>query len=93
GRGLALRQDLADAAARIDALAPGDGAALLAMAQRLFGQDAALTFGLLGSDPYGWKLLRLLFAEWRARGLDGLLGFGADAMESFRRWSQRTLKS
>ncbi|MGC5271528.1 phytoene desaturase family protein, partial [Salmonella enterica] len=24
---------------------------------------------------------------------DGLLGFGADAMESFRRWSQRTLKS
>ncbi|MET3432517.1 phytoene dehydrogenase-like protein [Herbaspirillum seropedicae] len=93
GQGLALRQDLADAAARIDALAPGDGAALLAMAQRLFGQDSALTFGLLGSDPYGGKLLRLLFSEWRARGLDGLLGFGADAMESFRRWAQRTLTS
>ncbi|AYR26550.1 phytoene desaturase family protein [Herbaspirillum rubrisubalbicans] len=93
GQGLALRQDLADAAARIDALAPGDGAALLAMANRLFGQDAALTFGLLGSDPYGWKLLRLLFSQWRQRGLDGLLAFGGESMESFRRWAQRNLKS
>lgn len=93
GRALALRQDLADAAARIDALAPGDGAALLAMAERLFGADAALTFGLLGSDPYGWKLMRLLFAEWRKRGVDGLVAFGGEAIESFRRWSQRHLQS
>src|SRR5690606_23918208 len=32
GQTLALRQDLADAAQRIDALAPGDGAAVAAMA-------------------------------------------------------------
>ncbi|WP_247364655.1 phytoene desaturase family protein, partial [Ralstonia pseudosolanacearum] len=36
GRGLALKQDLNDAVQRLEALAPGDGAALGAMAARLF---------------------------------------------------------
>ena len=51
GRGLALRQDMADAARRLDALSPGDGQALQDMAARMFGEDAALTFGLLGRIP------------------------------------------
>lgn len=93
GRGLALRQDLADAVARIDAIAPGDGTALGAMAERLFGADAELTFGLLSNNPYGWAVLRLLFKEWRKRGVDGLAGFAGDSLESFRRWAERTLRS
>ena len=38
GRGLALRQDMADAARRLDALSPGDGQALQDMAARMFGE-------------------------------------------------------
>ena len=72
GRGLALRQDMADAARRLDALSPGDGQALQDMAARMFGEDAALTFGLLGKNPYSWDLLKLLYSEWRKRGLDGM---------------------
>lgn len=93
GRSLALRQDLDDAARRMDALSPGDGAAFAAAAQRLFGPDAALTFGLLGENPYGWGMVKLLWREWRARGLDGLVAFGGHAMESFRRWGNRELQS
>lgn len=93
GSGVALKQDIEDSVRRLDAWAPGDGQAFGAMAQRLFGDDAALTFGLLGQNPYGAGMLKLLFKEWRRRGLDGLLGFAADALESFRRWSERELQS
>ena len=93
GRGLALRQDMADAARRLDALSPGDGQALQDMAARMFGEDAALTFGLLGKNPYSWDLLKLLYSEWRKRGLDGMTAFAAGALENFRRWSERTLRS
>ncbi|OXR49957.1 MULTISPECIES: NAD(P)/FAD-dependent oxidoreductase [unclassified Pusillimonas] len=93
GQLLALKQDIEDSVKRINAIAPGDGDAFGAMAGQLFGQDAALTFGLLGNSPYSGKVLRLLFSEWRKRGLNGLLQFGADSIESFRRWSERELKS
>lgn len=93
GSGLALKADLADTVRRLDALAPGDGQAIALMAGHLFGRDAALTFGLLGKNPYGLGLLRLLFSEWRKRGLDGLMAFTAEALESFRRWSERTVRS
>jgi phytoene dehydrogenase-like protein len=93
GAGLALKQDLEDSARRLDAWAPGDGAAIGAMARRLFGEDAALAFGLLGQNPYGAGMLKLLFGEWRKRGMDGLAAFAADSMESFRRWADRELRS
>ena len=72
---------------------PGDGQALQDMAARMFGEDAALTFGLLGKNPYSWDLLKLLYSEWRKRGLDGMTAFAAGALENFRRWSERTLRS
>lgn len=93
GAGLALKQDIDDTARRLDAWAPGDGAAIAAMAQRLFGQDAALTFGLLGQNPYGLGMLKLLVSEWRKRGTDGLAAFAADSMEPLRRWADRALQS
>ena len=74
-------------------LSPGDGQALQDMAARMFGEDAALTFGLLGKNPYSWDLLKLLYSEWRKRGLDGMTAFAAGALENFRRWSERTLRS
>jgi phytoene dehydrogenase-like protein len=93
GKALAFRQDLGDTARRLDAHHEGDGTAFAAMAERLFGEDAALTFGLLGESPYGWKMLRLLWSEWRRRGTDGLVSFAGSALENFRRWSHRTLQS
>jgi phytoene dehydrogenase-like protein len=93
GRSLAFRQDVADTAARLDAHCAGDGTAFAAAAERLFGADAALTFGLLGNNPYSWPMLKLLWSEWRRRGLDGLAAFGAQSLESFRRWGTRELRS
>jgi phytoene dehydrogenase-like protein len=92
GRSIALKQDIEDAVRRLDAIAPGDGTAFGAMASKLFGEDAALTFGLLGQQPYGLGLLRLIFGEWRKRGTDGLAGFAADSLESYRRWAERNLR-
>lgn len=93
GRGLALKQDIDDTARRINAIAPGDGSAFGTMAKRLFSEDAELTFGLLGNNPYGWGIAKLLYKEWRKRGIDGLTAFAADSLESFRRWSERSLDS
>lgn len=93
GRGLALRRGVDDAILRIDACEPGDGAAFGAMAQRLFGRDAALSFGLLGNDLRRWPAARLLVREWRRRGVDGLLEFAAESLEPFRHWSERSLHS
>lgn len=93
GSGLAFKQDIQDSARRLDAWAPGDGAAFAAMAQRLFGEDAALTFGMLGQNPYGAGMLKLLFKEWRKRGMDGLAAFATASLEPFRRWAERELRS
>lgn len=93
GQLLALKQDIEDSVKRINAIAPGDGDAFGAMAGELFGKDAALTFGLLGNSPYSGKVLRLLFSEWRKRGVGGLLQFASASLEPFRRWSERELKS
>lgn len=93
GQGLALKADLADTVRRLDALAPGDGQAIARMASDMFGRDGPLTFGLLGKNPYALGLIKLLFSEWRKRGVDGLMTFTAQALESFRRWSERTLRS
>ncbi|MGE8546916.1 phytoene desaturase family protein [Alcaligenes sp. Marseille-Q7550] len=92
GRGLALRNDVGDAVQRINAFAAGDGAAFGQMASQLFERDAALTFGLLGSEPYSRGLLGLLFSQWRKRRLDGLMQYGRESLESFRRWAEREVK-
>jgi phytoene dehydrogenase-like protein len=93
GRAIAFRRDLADTARRLDAAFAGDGRAFASMAERLFGEDAGMTFGLLGENPYGWKMAKLAWREWRRRGTDGLAAFVGETLESFRRWGNRTLKS
>ena len=62
------------------------------MAARMFGEDAALTFGLLGKNPQLGSA-QAAVREWRKRGLDGMTAFAAGALENFRRWSERTLRS
>ncbi|WP_159652243.1 phytoene desaturase family protein [Vibrio atypicus] len=91
GSGLALKNDIEDTVRRMETLWPGDGEAVGKMADQLFNHDAELTFGLLGNSPYAWQTAKLLFSEWRKRGFGGLTAFAGDAIESFRRWSSRTL--
>ncbi|MFT9638456.1 phytoene desaturase family protein [Alcaligenes phenolicus] len=93
GPSLALRQDMDDTVRRFNDLMPGEGDALGAMAARMFGPDAGLVFGLLGGEPYRWPMAKLAFGAWRERGLDGLMSFGSQALESFRRWAMRELRS
>ncbi len=92
GKSIALKRDIAQAAQQLESLAPGDGAAFRKMAEKLFTEDAALTFGLLGQNPYSGSMLKLLFSQWRQRGVDGLLDFAKSGIESFRRWSERELQ-
>ncbi|MDO5103081.1 MAG: NAD(P)/FAD-dependent oxidoreductase [Lautropia sp.] len=93
GQGIALPQDLEGTARQLDALAPGDGDALRQMARKLLGEDAPLLFGLLGNNPYSRQTLGVLYRAWRAKGLDGLMAFAAEGLESFRRWSSTHFRS
>lgn len=92
GVGIALRQDLADTAARLNRIAPGDGDAISDAANKMFGEDAALVFGLMGGEPYSWDTAKLVFKSWRERGIDGLMQFTSASLENFRRWSERELE-
>ncbi|MGO3890820.1 MAG: phytoene desaturase family protein [Paenalcaligenes sp.] len=93
GRTLALKQDIADAAQRLEAVASGDGAVLEAMADTIFNKHAALLFGLLGGSPYKFSTVKLLFQQWRKQGADSLLSFAAQALTPFRGWSQQQTKN
>lgn len=93
GKGIALKRDILASALRLDEIAAGDGETLRRMAQQIFHDDAALIFGLLGQNPYGCGILKLLFSEWRKRGLDGLARFAGSSLETFRRWAERELQS
>lgn len=89
GRSLALKQDIADAVQRLEAVAAGDGALVGAMADEIFTQNGELLFGLLGGSPYRLATFKLLFQQWRKRGTDQLMQFAAEALKPFRTWSQQ----
>ena len=66
GRGLALRQDMADAARRLDALSPGDGLPLQDMAAHVRrGRRADLRPA--GQEPHSWDLLAAVQRMAQAR--------------------------
>ncbi|GGE57660.1 phytoene dehydrogenase-like protein [Paenalcaligenes hominis] len=89
GHSLVLKQDVADTIQRIDQFAPGDGQAFNAMVNEIFEKNAELLFGMLGNSPYKWSTFKLLYQQWRKRGLDDLLGFAKGALTPFRTWSQQ----
>ena len=91
GHSLALKQDIADAIQKLDAIAPNDGAVIGQMATEIFEDNAELLFGLLGGSPYQFSTFKLLFKQWRKRGSNQLLHFAANALTPFRSWSQKTL--
>ena len=89
GKSLALKQDIADAVQRLNAIAPEDGTVVGEVASEIFERDAELLFGLLGGSPYQFSTFKLLFKQWRKKGTDALLQFGAQALTPFRSWSHK----
>jgi len=92
GRFLAFKQDISDTVQRLNTACAGDGDTFGREAERLFGADAGLTFGLLGQDPYSWRTMREVVSVGMRRGVDGLAEFGARGIENLRRWSDRELR-
>lgn len=91
GVGIALSCNLADTIERLNKIAPGDGDAIGKAADELFNKNAELVFGLLGGEPYCLDTTKLLFKSWRQRGLDGMMEFASQSLETLRRWSEREL--
>lgn len=92
GQTLAFKQDIEDAIERLNTVAVGDGPLIGQMADEIFNQNAELLFGLLGGSPYKFSTFKLLFKQWRQRGVDELLAFAAGALAPFRTWSQQHVK-
>lgn len=92
GKCLALKQDIEDAIQRLNAVAPEDGPLIGQMADEIFNKNAELLFGLLGGSPYQFATFKLLFKQWRKRGVDELLEFASSALAPFRTWSQQHIK-
>ena len=92
GVGIALLENLDDTAQRLNRLSRGDGDAVKAAAQTIFGVDAPLVFGLMGGDPYSWETSKLMFKSWRQRGIDGMMQFASQSLENFRRWAEREIQ-
>ncbi len=68
-----------------DALHPGDAAGYVRSLAAI-ESSAELTFGLLGAELRRLGTLRLLFKEFRRRGLQGTVEFFGEAMGSCRGW-------
>lgn len=75
-----------------DLLAKGDGDAYVEAMQAM-ERDAEFTFGLLGQELMSFATIKLLWKEWRRRGLQGLLDFFGDALCSSRDWLDQNFSS
>ena len=92
GRFLLLRQARDENVAAFDAVFSGDGQSH-AHAMANVEANANLIFGLLGGEPRSAGTYNLLAQTLSDRGVDGLAGFGADALLSARDWLERTFHS
>ena len=92
GRATVLTTDRADNIAAFNALSPGDGD----QHGRDVGQieaDAPFLFALLGSDLWSWSTVKLLFGQWRHKGLNGVKAWFGNALEPARGWLETSYSS
>ncbi len=92
GASLVLSMDHAANIAAFDACAPGDGAALDAVVGGI-GADADFLFALLGGRLWSWQMAKLLFGQWRKKGLSGLKRWFGEALLPARGWLETGFKS
>jgi phytoene dehydrogenase-like protein len=92
GRSLIFSTDRAANAARLDALAAGDGAAYV-RAMGDIEREAQITFGLLGNPLWSWPVLKLLAGQLFRRGPRALAAFFGSAMQSSRSWISQSFKA
>ncbi|NGM45771.1 NAD(P)/FAD-dependent oxidoreductase [Rhodobacter sp. SGA-6-6] len=85
GEAAVLAMDRAANLAALNALAPGDGDAFAADADRV-AADAPFLFALLGQRLWSWPMAKLLFGQVRKRGLRGLAGWFGQQLDPMRGW-------
>ncbi len=85
GRSLVLTTDHQDNLQRIAKINPDDAQAYDQMIQK-FGQDSGFIFSLLGNEPLSWASVKMLYRQWRSRGVAGLISFFRNLMHTSRFW-------
>lgn len=92
GSALVLTTDRAENIRRLEALAPGDGAAHAAVVGGIEA-EAPFLFSLLGGDLWSWSTLKLMLGQVRRRGLRGLAAWFGGALAPARGWLEADFQS
>ncbi len=92
GRATVLTTDRAANIATFNDLVPGDGDQHAADVGTIEA-DAPFLFALLGGDLWSWRTARLMLAEIRKRGLNGLKSWIGEALRPARGWLETSYAS
>lgn len=92
GSALVMTMDHEANVAEFDSRAAGDGAAHSGVVGGI-GADADFLFSLLGGRLWSWPMAKLLFRQWRAKGLAGLKAWFGNALEPARGWLESDFSS
>lgn len=85
GSALTMTMDPAANVAAFNARSAGDGDAHGAVVGNI-GAEADFLFAMLGGRLWSWKMARLMFGQWRQKGLNGLKRWFGDALKPARGW-------
>lgn len=92
GQAAVLTTDRAANVKAFNALSPGAGDRH-AQDVGAIEADSAFLFALLGSELWSWNTVKLMFREWRKRGLNGLKAWFGRALEPARNWLEDSYES
>lgn len=92
GSALAMTMDGAANMATFNARAAGDGDAHAATVGEI-GSEADFLFALLGGRLWSWQTAKLMFGQWRQRGLNGLKRWFGEALRPARGWLETDFTS
>ena len=93
GESLILSTDPDETHRRFETAGKGEGDAFAKAIGDFFASNADLTFGLLGSELFSKRVIRLLLGEVRKRKIRGTFTFFGEALESCRTWAERDFDS
>lgn len=92
GSALVMTMDHAANVAAFNARAPGDGDAHARVVGEI-GAEADFLFSLLGGRLWSWRMARLLFGQWRRKGLAGVKDWFGRALQPARAWLETDFAS
>ena len=92
GSALVMGMDHAANVAEFNTRAKGDGDAHSGVVGGI-GGDADFLFSILGGQLWSWQMAKLMFGQWRKKGLKGLKSWFGKALEPARGWLENDFKS